>query len=386
MANIDIPIWEGTSSFSAGQTPFGFYDSDAAFSADADKVAKWCGARLGYPLVDVELQSGSFYAAFEEAITSYGNEIYLWKVRDNYLSMEGNTTSSVLNNVLTVPSLGNTIRISKQYGTEAGSGGTATWYSGSVTLQPNVQEYDMNAWALQNGISSSIEIRRVFYDAPPAIVRYFDPYAGTGMGINSLMDTFGFGSQSPGISFMLMPVSFDVMKMQAIEFNDQIRKSAYSFELINNRLKLFPVPADSASLWFQYLKVDERDSIISQDAGNESGSLITNISNVPYTNPVYSQINTMGRQWIYQYTLATAKEMLGYIRNKYSSVPIPGSEVTLNGATLVDGATKDKEALLTYLRETLDQVSRKAQLERRKDESDNLQQQLNAVPLPIYIF
>jgi hypothetical protein len=81
---LNIPIWEGSSSFSASQTPFGFYDTDTIFQAEADKVAKWCAVRLGYPLMDVELQSGSFYAAFEEATTIYGNEIYQYKVRDNY--------------------------------------------------------------------------------------------------------------------------------------------------------------------------------------------------------------------------------------------------------------------------------------------------------------
>jgi len=383
--NIEVPIWEGSSSFNTGQTPFGFYDSDTIFQLEADKVAKWCAARLGYPLVDVELQSGSFYAAFEEAVTSYGNEVYLWKVRENYLSMEGNSTGSTLNTSLIVPSMGNSVRIAKQYGSEAGSGGNVTWYSGSLPLTASVQNYDLNAWASASGIDSSIEIKRILYDAAPAIVRYFDPYAGTGMGMNNLMDSFGFGNQSPGVSFMLMPISFDVMKMQAIEFNDQIRKSAYSFELVNNQLKIFPIPNDNANLFFQYIKVNERDSIISPEVQN-NGSLITNISNVPYANPVYSQINTMGKQWIYQYALATAKEMLGYVRSKYSQIPIPGDNVQLNGSTLTDAAAKEKEALLTFLRDTLDQTSRKSQLERKREEAENLQQQLNSVPLPIYIF
>jgi hypothetical protein len=382
---LNIPIWEGSSSFSASQTPFGFYDTDTIFQAEADKVAKWCAVRLGYPLMDVELQSGSFYAALEEATTVYGNEIYLWKVRDNYLSMEGNSTSSNLNNALIVPSLGNTIRIAKQYGAEAGSGGNVNWYTGSLALTASVQEYDLNAWATASGISSSIELKRIFYEGTPAIVRFFDPYAGTGMGMNNIMESFGFGNMSPGISFMLMPVSFDVLKMQAIEFNDTVRKSAYSFEVHNNKLRIFPIPTDNINLRFEFIKIDERDSVINNEPGNQN--LITNISNVPYTNPVYSQINTMGKQWIYQYALAISKEMLGYIRGKYSSgIPAPGSEVTLNSSDLIASATKDKDALLEQLRLVLEETSRKAQLERRKEETSNLQEQLNSVPLPIYIF
>jgi hypothetical protein len=381
---MNIPIWEGTSSFAVGQTPFGFYDSDFSFQTDADKVAKWCASRLGYPIMDVELQSGSFYAALEEAITTYGNEIYIWKVKENYLSMEGNSTGSSFNNALVVPSLGNTIRIAKQYGAEAGSGGNVNWYTGSLTLTASVQNYDLNAWASASGIDGAIEIKRIFFEAPPAIVRYFDPYAGTGMGLNNMMESFGFGNASPGVSFMLMPVSFDVMKMQAIEFNDQIRKSAYSFEIHNNKLTLFPIPSDSANLRFEYVKISERDSVINTDTGN--GGVVTNISNVPYINPVYSLINSMGKQWIYLYALATAKEMLGYIRGKYSTIPIPGSEATLNGNELTAAGSKEKEALLVQLRDVLDATSRKAQLERRKEEAENLTSQLNSVPLPIYIF
>jgi hypothetical protein len=108
-------------------------------------------------------------------------------------------------------------------------------------LRAGEQKYDLNAWASSSGVvlpGDQIDIKRIFYEAPPAIVRYFDPYAGTGTGLQSLMETFGFGQFSPGINFMLMPVYFDVLKIQAIEFNDQIRKSAYTFEIQNNQLKI----------------------------------------------------------------------------------------------------------------------------------------------------
>ena len=98
----DIAIWGGSSTFQAGQTPFAFYDNDSDFQADADKVAKFCAQRLGYPLMDVELQSGSFYACFEEAVTTYGNEVFQYKIRENYLSMEGDTTGSSYNNKLII--------------------------------------------------------------------------------------------------------------------------------------------------------------------------------------------------------------------------------------------------------------------------------------------
>jgi hypothetical protein len=244
MANIQI--WDGTATFIAGQsTPFGFYDDDLDFQDEAPKVANFCAIRLGYPLMDVELNSGSFFACFEEAVTTYGNEVYQAQAVQNYIALEGGDNTTILNDAVITPSLQNVITIAAGYGTEAGVGGVVTRYSGSVQVSPNVQTYDLNEWATNEGIQGRIEITKVFYEAPPAIMRYFDPYAGTGTGIQSLMDAFDFGSFSPGVNFLLMPASYDILKTQAIEFNDQIRRSGYSFEVVDNHLKLFPVPKNS---------------------------------------------------------------------------------------------------------------------------------------------
>jgi hypothetical protein len=384
MAN--IPIYPGSSSFATGSTPFGFYDTDSTFRTDADKVVTWCARRLGYPIENIELQDIQFYAAFEEAVTTYGNEVYQWKVRENYLSFEGSSTGSILNNQVITPNLSSQIRIASTYGSEAGTGGTTKYYTGSIPIIAGTQNYDLDAWAAQSASLSSgdgIEIKRIFHDTPPAIVRYFDPYAGTGTGIQSLLETFNFGSYSPGINFMLMPLNFDLMKLQAIELNDQVRKSAFSFDLVDNQLRLFPIPTYGSNLIFHYIKKSERNSpFVSGSAQN----LVTNVSNVPYTNPVYTQINSIGRQWIYQYTLATVKETLAYVRGKYSSVPIPGAEVTLNQQDLLTDARAEKIALLEVLRGTLDESSRNKQLEKKSAEEDYLQKTLNNVPLPIYIF
>jgi len=379
MAN--VTIWDGSATFTTGSTPFGFYDTDTEFQADAEKVAKFCGTRLGYPLMDVELQDGSFFACFEEATTTYGNEVFQYKVRENYLSIEGISTGSSINNTLLDPSLQRLVEVSKNYGTEAEVGGYTTRYTGSLTTVKNVEDYDLNQWAEDEGITGSIEIRKIFYEAPPAILRYFDPYAGTGTGVQSLLDAFDFGSFSPGVNFLLMPASFDILKVQAIEFNDQIRRSAYSFELVNNQLKLFPVPKKAGSLRFEYYKVNDKRSI----SHTSDKSLVTNVAEVPYTNPVYSHINSIGRQWIFRYTLALSKELLAYIRGKYQTVPVPGSEATLNQADLLTDARAEKEKLLNELKEMLEQTSRQAQLERKASESENLRKTLTDIPYTIYI-
>lgn len=383
MAN--IPIYPGSSSFAPGDTPFGFYDSDTQFQTDADKVTTFCARRLGYPIENIELQDINFYAAFEEAVTTYGNQVYAYKVRQDYLSMEGASTGSNLNNTVIQPNFAGIVRLSHQYGEEAGVGGTVTWYTGSIITTANKQDYDMTAWANASASltpGDTIEVKRVFYEAPPAIVRYFDPYAGTGTGMINLLDTFGWGNYSPAINFLLMPINYDLQKIQAIEFNDQIRKSQYSFELVNNRLRIFPIPTvDNGRLYFEYIKNSERNSIVAPGTAGK----ISNVSNVPYTNPTYSQINTIGRQWIFEYTLALVKEMLGYVRGKYSQIPIPGDSVTLNSGDLLSAATAEKTALIAKLDTYLGETSREKLLERRSLEADYKQKELNLVPQPIFI-
>jgi len=385
----NIAIWNGTSTFTTGSTPFGFYDSDTEFQTDADLIAQWCTRRLGFPIVEIELQSGSFYAAFEEAVTTYGNEVYQYKVRENYLNLESTVIGGNYNNQVITPNLGSIIRISDTYAEEAGAGGTTTWHTGSFTLIPLQQEYDLQAAVSASGVTGSIELKKLFFEAPPAIVRYFDPYAGTGTGIQSLLETFGFGQFSPGINFLLMPVYFDIQKVQAIQLNDQIRKAAYSFDIHNNKVRIFPVPDYNTvvpgvndQMYFHYILTDERDNPVVDNRTN----LVTNVSNVPYTNPVYSQINSIGKQWIRQYTLALIKEILAYVRGKYSNIPVPGAEVVLNQSDLLTDARKEKEDLLTQLRAMLDQTSRNKQLEQQAAEADSTQKMFDKVPLAIYYF
>jgi hypothetical protein len=381
---MNIPIWPGSSSFQPGDTPFGFYDYDPQFQSDADKFSKFAAQRLGYPLVEVELQDINFYTALEDAVTTYGNELYAYQVAENLLSFQGApTTIGTANDEVVQENMASIVRLSQQYGEEAGVGGTVTYRSGSIKLKAGQQEYDMNQWALDNGIQGRIEIKRIYYEAPPAIMRYFDPYAGTGTGMMGMLDSFGWGSYSPAINFMLMPINYDLQKIQAIEFNDQIRKSQYTFELVNNQLKLFPIPVvHYQDLWFQYILESDRNKVYTERNGQ---SLITNASNVPYENPIYSKINSIGRQWIFEYALALAKEMLGYVRGKYQTVPIPGSEITLNQSDLITAATSERTALIDRLRTYFDTTSRKTLLANKAEEAESQNKILNDVPMVIYI-
>ena len=384
-------IWVGSSSFSSGDTPYGFYDGDSDFSGSGshsvDRFADWAARRLGYPIMAVELPSGSFYACFEEAITEYSSQVNQFNIRENLLSLRGQATGSD-NNVThkrITPNLADAIRISEQYGSEAGVGGTIEHYSGSIDITSGSQVYDLNTLISDaNHSGKAIEVRRVFYEATPAVHKYFDPYAGTGAGSYNMLDSFGWGTLTPAVQFLMMPIYADLLRIQAIEFNDQVRRSAHSFELKNNKLRIFPNPTSDYKLWFEYILKEDRDNPM-QVAYSGSANVVSDFSNVPYQNMEYKFINDVGKQWIRKYGLALTKELLGMIRSKYGSIPVPNAETTLDGDTLRSEATTEKEFLVTQLRENLEASSRKLMLEADSEEATRLQEKLQKVPLPIYI-
>ena len=379
------PIWPGSGSAVSGNTPFGFYDTDSEFQTEAPKFATWCAQRLGFPLMNVELQDKQFYACLEESVSEYSAQINQFNIKDNLLSLQGQSTSSNLTHKRVTPNLGRSVFLSQAYGTEAGVGGLVEVKSGSVDVVSGSQTYDLNAlWADVSESGNAIELQRVFYEETPAVQRYFDPYAGTGAGTMNLLDQFGFGNYSPAVTFLMMPVYADMLRLQAIELNDQIRKSAYSFQLRNNKLRIFPRPDSSYKLHFEYVVRSERDNaLITGYSG--SSDVISDFSNVPYDNMKFTNINDVGKQWIRKYGLALTKELLGIVRSKYGAIPIPGAETSLDGDTLRSEASAEKEALVTQLREILEQSSRKALMEADKDESEFLQEKLKKVPYPIYI-
>ena len=382
MAN--IPIWPGSASFDATLTPFSFYDSDTDFQTDAVNVADWCAKRLGYPLVDIELQAANFFTAFEEATNEYGKQLYDFQIINNFQTLEGNSTGSNFNNQLITPNMGGTINVSEQYGNEVdGAGGDYRLLSGSLDVKTNKAKYDLLS-AVESSISGSeaVYIKKILHYQPAAINRYFDPYAGTGTGIQSLMQSFGFGNYSPGVNFMLMPLSFDIQKLQAIELNDTIRKSGYHFNIEDNRyLRLFPIPTRDYTLHFEY----QLKSVANAPVKNNAPNLITDISNVPYTNPTYAYINEPGRQWIRKYALALSKEMLGSVRGKYQSLPIPGETTTLDYTRLLSEASAEKAALIEELKAILEETTRLKQLERKNQEAQQTQETYYKIPYHIYI-
>jgi hypothetical protein len=155
--------------------------------------------------------------------------------------------------------------------------------------------------------------------------------------------------------------------------------------LINNKLRVFPNPEEDYTLFFDYVNTSDSDDPLFTEYSGSADGRITDYSNVPYNNMVFSKINDVGKQWIRKYGLALCKELLGMIRSKYGAIPIPNAETTLDGDTLRAESASEKEILMTQLREMLEQTSRRALLEADKDEAEFLQEKLQKIPWPIYI-
>ena len=375
----------------AGQTPYGTYDADSTFQTDIISVTKWCAKRLGFPVLQLEIPSGSIYACFEESVNEYSQHInnyniknWMWEQYGEKSRISGSLSTGSSDPV--TPSLGLSITLSDKYGQAVGLSENYNLKKGHIVLTGSKQDYDLqDVWANVSESGKRIEVHRVFNHMPASVSRFYDPYAGT-FDQRQLLDAFGFGNVSPAISFVLKPISYDLARANAIETSDLVRKSAYSFEIHNNNLRIFPRPHSSDAgekIWFEYYVKDDIRNTNNVSASLQGG--VSDPSNVPYKFITYSSINQPGRQWIRKYTYALAKELLGIIRSKYSSMPIPDGEVTLDGESLKTEGREEKTQLLEELKEFLDSVSLTEKLRAEAEESNAQREVLAKAPLNIYI-
>jgi hypothetical protein len=393
-----IVAFSGSTTSSLGLTPFGIYDLDHDFYTDAPKTATWVARRLGYPIVDVELIDEQIYSCFEESVSEYSAQVNQFNLRNNLDILRGQKKESFggranySQTLVDGSYLPTTVRMSQQYGTLAGVGGNTSIKKAYIELTSGKQKYDLMANAIDVETSSSfatlytsgstVDVTKVFYEATPAIARFFDPYSVGAQGTLNLMSELGFGNFSPAAQFLMMPLYEDVLRMQQIEFNDHIRKSTFSFNIVDNKLELFPIPTGKLTrIYFEYISRDEFE----HDSQSIQSDSLSDYSDIPYDFIQYGNINDVGKQWIRKYTLALSKELLGAIREKYSSVPIPDGEVSLDGAALRSEAQVEKDELVKQLRENLEEMSRKNVMENKTHESNHHQEMLRKVPLKLYV-
>jgi hypothetical protein len=376
-------FYDGAPRSPVGVTPFGFFDDDVNFETDAPKVAEYVARKLGWPVVEVELIDKQIYACFEEAVSTYGNQVNQFNAREYMMALQGSSTdvSATQRNIIGSP-IPQMVRIASDYGTEAQSGGTVEIKKGSIIATPGKQAYDLKElWADVSESGKAIEIRRVYHNMPPAIARYYDPFATTGLGLTNLMAEFGFDGYSPPVTFVMMPAYEDLLRIQAIEINDMIRKSQYGFEISNNIIRFSPLFKQDTIVYFDYMVVDDKKANLLQSGSN----IASDLSNVPYTHIAYEKTNDMSRTWIFKYTLALAKELLGLIRSKFENIPYPDGQIRLDGEILRREAIAEKDGLVKELRETLEETGRAAQMKKQKENAEAIQDTFSKVPMIIYI-
>lgn len=369
-----------------GSLPFGVYVNPEywtqgqidLFKQGAAEEVAFVYKRLGGDVLDIEIVESQVYAAYEEATLEYSYLVNLHQSKNVLSRMLGGATGSFDSKgqlsgsleegaELKYPrwNLGYAKTISQGYSTLVGLNGTQTVYSGSFPAIAGVQDYDLqaiiSASAAQSGYDFSgkvgdkrINIQKVYYKTVGASWNFYGYFGG----LNVVGNLSTYGQYADDSTFEVIPVWQN--KLQAMAYEDAIktRVSDYSYELRNNKLRLYPVPSSNSPLAFWFLFTIPTDSW--QEEGNAGADStingVNNVNTIPFQNIAYDKINSMGKQWIRRYALALCKEMLGYIRSKFNTIPIPGDNVTLNGTSLIaegKGEQKDlKDELMKVLDET----------------------------------
>ena len=310
------------------------------------------------------------------------------------------------------------LRRAEPYANEANVGGSVDYVRGYIELKHDVQDYDIydsliipgkdsgnndvklkltsfdplgatdqlsvfnpefKSSVPSNTTPTKIKINEVFHFSPQAAYRFFD----TTSAINYLNNQFSFESFTPETVFYVLPVFEDLLRAGQLDISNRVRRSNYSYRLQGKDLRIFPRPTQDNPMnlfvKFSFPADPYRTNLPYDDTSIEG---VSNISNVPFANLKYRGINSMSRQWIKQFTLALCKETLGLIRSKFSSVPIPGSDLQMNGSELLSQGREDKEKLVAGLGETLDKVTYQKLLETDAAQSESMSQILKRIPIP----
>lgn len=373
-------------------TPFGFFDSDIDFQSEADAMVVFVKRRLGDDVLSVELTKKQIWACFEEAFLEYSALVNQYQAKSQLLSLLGSQTTTLDEATQKFPrdTLNYVIRLAEPYAVEAGLGGTYNSVSGAIALKQNVQDYDLytdlldpatNTPVVSSSLNPEFRKMRVFeimHFNPSAAYRFFD----TTSAINYLNNEFSFESFTPETVFYVLPVFEDILRGGQMNISNRVRRSNYSYRVTGTKIRIFPTPTavNPLKLW---VRVGFESSPLNPAFPDASIDGVSNLSNVPYGNFIYAKVNSIARQWIRQYTLALCKELLGMIRSKFSSVPIPGGDLTLDGADLKSSAKEEKDKLKTDLKEMLDSLTYNKLIETKAGEIDNLQKILKSIPIPM---
>ena len=374
-------------------TPFGFFDADANFQAEADSMVTFVKRKMGDDVLSVELTNRQIWACFEEACCEYSHQIHQVKIKSELMNMLGVPTGSTdLTNKVPRQTLEFLMRQAEPYASFANVMGSFDPILGYIDLEAGVQDYNLYD-KLKNAISGTL----IYGDGPGGVgnnklrlveLFHFEPLAAQQFLLNAsnitnfLATNFNYESYVNSTIFYVLPVFEDVLRRGMLETAFRVRRSHYSYEVQGRSLRIYPIPSTEFQLGKLFIKVASTQNPLDPSYKDSSIYGISGPQNMPLNNIPFTSITQPGRQWIRQYTLALARELLGLVRSKFQSIPIPNAELQMNGGELVSQGREDKEKLITQLREFLDNLTNAKLLETAAAAADNMVKQLRLVPVP----
>ena len=375
-----------TFSQTTNPTPFGFYDNEVDFKSEADNMVTFVKRKMGDDILSVELTKKQIFANFEESVLEYSSILNQYQAKSQLANYLGFPTGSILSGSeekFPRDNLEYLSRFAEPYAMEAGIGGSYDTVSGSISLEKGRQDYDIytelsaeGGGAIFNNTKGKLRIVDVYHQNPQAAYRFFD----TTSAINYLNNEFSFESFTPETIFYVLPVFEDILRAGQLDLSNRVRRSNYSYRVEGTKIRLFPTPTtDNKKLWLRVRQYPDPESPSYADASVYG---VSNMGNIPFGNIQYNKINSIGRQWIRQYSVALSRETLGLIRSKFGSIPVPGAEVSLNGTDLITQGREDKEKLVTTLKEMLDTMTYDKLIEMQSLRAENMNKQLKYIPVP----
>lgn len=367
-------------------TPFGVYDNETEFKTEADNMVVFVKRKMGDDILSVELTKKQIFANFEESVLEYSSILNQYQAKSQLVNYLGFPTGSIMSGSeekFPRDNLEYLTRFAEPYAMDAGIGGSYNMLSGSIALERDRQDYDIYTElkdgagnALFDNTKGKIKIVECYHQNPQAAYRFFD----TTSAINYLNNEFSFESFTPETIFYVLPVFEDILRAGQLDLSNRVRRSNYSYRVDGTKIRIFPTPTvENKKLWLRVRQYPDPESPSYTDASIHG---VSNMSNIPFGNIQYARINSIGRQWIRQYTVALSRESLGLIRSKFGSIPVPGAEVSLNGTELITQGREDKEKLITTLREMLDTMTYDKLVEMQSLRAENMNKQLKFIPMP----
>jgi len=381
-------------------TPFALFDEDGHFQTEADAMDTFVKRKLGDDILSVELTKRQIWACFEESAMEYSRIINESQADSQLANLLGVATGSLVSGSHNVGPHGYEamyarenveflLRRAEPYAMEAGLGGSYNTISGSIQLEQGRQDYDIYTELKDDegnvindkqteGNKSKIRVFEVFHFSPQAAYRFFD----TTSAINYLNNEFSFESFTPETVFYVLPVFEDVLRAGQMDLSNRVRRSNYSYRISGTKIRIYPKPTSNSpkKLW---LRVAFQPDAFNPSYEDDTLFGVNSLANIPFGNLRFSNINSMGRQWIRQYTLANCKELLGLVRSKFASVPIPGSDLTLNGSDLISQGREEKDKLVTSIKETLEKLTYASMMQSEADAVEAQVRLMKLVPMPL---